>query len=74
MKIIKQNAIIMDAPTVDGVYKFIEKIGRICYKSEDNITDDSAEKFCVKMKINKHYAMLEHYMIQIGRASCRERV
>jgi thymidylate synthase (FAD) len=42
------------------VLKRIERIGRVCYKSEDKITDDSAEKF-VKMIIdNKHESVLEH--------------
>jgi len=42
--------------------KHIEKIGRVCYKSEDVITEDgeSAKRF-VKMLIkNGHEAMIEH--------------
>ena len=42
--------------------KHIERIGRVCYKSEGNITEDgeSAKKF-VKMLINRgHEAMIEH--------------
>lgn len=40
--------------------KEIEIAGRTCYKSEDKITEDSAEKF-VKMLIKRgHDAMLEH--------------
>jgi thymidylate synthase (FAD) len=39
--------------------KVIEKAGRTCYKSEDKITDGSAEKF-VKMIIDRgHEAMIE---------------
>ena len=38
----------------------IEMTGRTCYKSEDLITDDSADKF-VRMLINRgHEAMIEH--------------
>lgn len=38
----------------------IEKCGRVCYKSEDKITSDSAEKF-VKMIIDRgHETVLEH--------------
>lgn len=47
--------------------KHIEKIGRVCYKSEGNITEDgeSAKKF-VKMLINRgHEAMIEHSSLSI---------
>lgn len=47
--------------------KHIEKIGRVCYKSEGNITEDgeSAKKF-VKMLISRdHQAMIEHSSLSI---------
>lgn len=65
MKIVNQNAVIMDQTTPDKAYEHIEKIGRTCYKSEDRITDGSAVKFCSMLKNSKHYAMLEHYMIHL---------
>lgn len=46
--------------TVKDIYKHIEKIARISYKSEDKITDDSAEKMINSLINNKHYACLEH--------------
>ncbi len=45
----------------------IEKIGRVCYKSEDKITEDgeSAKKF-VKMLIERgHEAMIEHSSLSV---------
>ena len=40
--------------------QFIERIGRTCYKSEEKITEGSADKF-VKMLLNRgHHAMIEH--------------
>ena len=40
--------------------KTIERAGRVCYKSEEKITDESADKF-VKMLVSKgHDAMIEH--------------
>lgn len=45
----------------------IEKIGRVCYKSEKNITDDgeSAKKF-VKMLINSnHTSVIEHSSLSV---------
>ncbi len=61
MKLIKQNFKIIDQEdyTLEGIKKFIEKCGRVCYKSECNIMDNSYEKF-VDMLINKkHYRPLE---------------
>ena len=44
----------------DLIYERIELIGRTCYKSEDRITDGSAEKFVRSLIGNRHEAMLEH--------------
>lgn len=44
------------------VLKHLEKIGRVCYKSEEKITDDSCIKFLENIKKRKHWAMLEHYV------------
>ena len=52
--------IIEQEPGITGIYKQIERAGRTCYKSEDKITDDSAESFVNRMIESKHYAMLEH--------------
>lgn len=45
---------------LQGVYKQIELAGRTCYKSEDKITDESAENFVQRMIDSGHTAMLEH--------------
>ena len=69
MKIIKPSYEIL-TPISDGGIKelqHIEKIGRVCYKSEDRITDDgeTAKKF-VKMLINNgHEAMIEHSSLSV---------
>lgn len=47
-------------PGIQGIFKQIERAGRICYKSEDNITEDSAEPFVQRIIDSKHTAMLEH--------------
>lgn len=54
---------------IDGIKELqhIEKIGRVCYKSEDKITSDgeSAKKF-VKMIISRgHEAMIEHSSLSV---------
>ena len=61
MKIVHQKAeLIQQEPGLKGIYKQIELAGRICYKSEDKITEDSAQGFADRMIMNKHFAMLEH--------------
>ena len=61
MKLIKPSFEIWEQPTgLEGVYKQIEKVGRVCYKSEDKITEDSAKGFVDRMIKSGHGAMLEH--------------
>lgn len=45
----------------------IEKIGRVCYKSEDRITEDgeSAKKFVGMLIKNGHEAMIEHSSLSV---------
>lgn len=69
MKIINAGYEILTPMSDYGFYelKLIEKIGRVCYKSENNITEttDSAERF-IKMLINNgHEAMLEHSSLSV---------
>lgn len=60
MKLINSSyKIVEQEPGIQGVYKAIEQAGRTCYKSEDKITDTSAEEFVNRMINSKHYAMLE---------------
>lgn len=47
-------------PGLLGLYKQIERAGRVCYKSENNATPDSAKPFVERMMKSKHTAMLEH--------------
>ncbi len=57
MKIIEQYHEILSLPSNN--LQMLEKAGRTCYKSEDKITQDSAEKF-VDMLVRKgHHAMIE---------------
>ena len=58
MNIMKQQANIMLPETP---MKHIEKIGRICYKSEDKIGEGTDRKFVNMLQKNNHHAMLEHY-------------
>ena len=60
MNVIKADAGFMEVFNGDEILKKIEKCGRVCYKSEDKITKDSAENFCKKILQNGHEAVLEH--------------
>lgn len=61
MKLIKPSFEIWNQPAgLEGVYKQIERVGRVCYKSEDKITEDSAKPFVERMAKSGHGAMLEH--------------
>lgn len=57
MKLIKAKYEILKS---QGIFKDIEIAGRTCYKSEDKITTDSAEKFVEMLIKRNHTAMLEH--------------
>lgn len=41
-------------------YNMIEKVARVCYKSEDKIKDGSAEKMVGGLYKSNHYSMFEH--------------
>lgn len=61
MKLIKPSFSIWEQePELQGIYKQIELAGRICYKSEGKITEDSAKPFVDRMIKSGHGAMLEH--------------
>lgn len=61
MKLIKPSyEILPQAPGLEGVYKQIEKAGRVCYKSEDKITEISAKEFVDMLIKRGHLSVLEH--------------
>lgn len=55
-----QYEIWMQNPGEFGIYQQIERAGRVCYKSENNTTEDSAKPFVGRMIEHEHFAMLEH--------------
>lgn len=67
MKLIEPYFEIWEQPAgLEGVYKQIEKAGRVCYKSEDKITEDSAKPFVDRMIKSGHDAMLEHGTVYLA--------
>lgn len=73
MKLIKPSFEIWEQPSgLEGVYKQIERAGRVCYKSEDKITEDSAKSFVDRMIKSGHGAMLEHGTVCMKRYSIKD--
>ena len=67
MKLIEPNFEIWEQPKgIEGIYKQIERAGRVCYKSENHITEDSAKPFVERMIKSEHYAMLEHGAVYLS--------
>ena len=67
MKVINAKYEIINKKNINGLelLKGIEVVGRTCYKSENNITDDSAKKFVATLIKNGHEAMIEHNVISV---------
>ena len=65
MKVIKAGFHILSPVDGQKILKSIEEAGRVCYKSEDKITEDSAEKFVAGIIKRGHEAVLEHESIRV---------
>ena len=66
MRLIKSSfEVLPQAPGLEGLYKQIEIGARNCYKSEDKITEGSAEKMVEFLKGRGHYSPLEHGTIYL---------
>ena len=65
MKIVKPSVEILNELNGMEILKHIEKVGRVCYKSEDKITDDSCEKFVEMILKRGHEAVIEHFNITV---------
>ncbi len=65
MQIVKQSHEILTPIDREEVYKLIELAGRTAYKSEDKITEGSAEKFIRAIRTRGHESVLEHFNITI---------
>ena len=66
MKLIQQSAEIWEQQSgLEGVYKQVEKAARLCYKSEDKITEDSYKKFIDMLEKREHLSPLEHGTIYL---------
>ena len=60
MKIIKPSVEFITPLNGKVIMERLEECGRVCYKSEDSITEGSAEKFLKGIISRGHEAVLEH--------------
>lgn len=65
MRIIPPSWEFMVEPDGKAMLKHIEAAGRVCYKSEDRITDESAEKFVAHAIKIGHHSIIEHANVSV---------
>lgn len=65
MQVIKAGYEILDPLNGEEILKKIERVARVCYKSEDKIGEGTAEKMVKALVKSKHEAMLEHFSFSV---------
>lgn len=67
MKVIQASYEILTdlSDPINTILKPIETAGRVCYKSENNITDDSCIIFCKNILARGHEAVIEHSQLSV---------
>lgn len=65
MIVVKPSIEILTATDYETMLKKIERIGRVCYKSEDKIKADSAEGFIRGIIKHGHESVIEHESISV---------
>lgn len=65
MKIVEPGVEILTPLDGKEILRHIELCGRVCYKSEDKITEDSAERFVRNLIRRGHESVLEHFDITV---------
>ena len=60
MKIINPYYQIITPLNGEEILKSVESVARVCYKSEDKVTNDSSYRMCTNLIARGHEAMLEH--------------
>ena len=65
MRAVEAGYKILDELDGKAILEKIERVARVCYKSEDKITAGSAEKMVRALIKRGHEAMLEHYSFSV---------
>ena len=65
MRIVKPEIQILSGISYGEMLEKLERIGRVCYKSEGNIKEGSAEKFLKNIIARGHESVIEHESISV---------
>ena len=65
MRVISPSFDIVTPIDREAVYRHIELCGRVCYKSEGNVTEGSAERLIRSMLARGHESPIEHYSVSV---------
>lgn len=65
MKLISPSFELLDKPDGQALLQKLELAGRVCYKSEEKITPDSAAGFVARILKNGHESVLEHEKLTV---------
>lgn len=65
MQVVSAGYEILDTLNGEEVLKKIERVARVCYKSEDKIGEGTAEKMVKALIKRGHEAMLEHFSFSV---------
>lgn len=65
MKTIEPSYVILSELDGEKILKNIELIGRVCYKSENKVTDLSSRRFVANILKNGHESVIEHETISV---------
>lgn len=65
MKIINPSFEILTEINEKNILKKLESAGRICYKSEHKITEDSCYDFVTMIRSKNHQSVMEHFSITV---------
>ena len=66
MKIIPPGFTLLDAIDAPRILKKLERVGRVCWKSEERITEDSHVKFLDMLIKKGHESVIEHESLSVG--------
>ena len=66
MRIISPSFQFLEPVQGEAILKRLERAGRVCYKSEHNITEDSAGKFIGNLIKRGHESVLEHEKLTVS--------
>lgn len=69
MLVVKPEVEVISMNSYEDILIKLEKIGRVCYKSEDRITEDSAETFIRNILKRGHESVIEHENVTL-RITC----